>query len=290
MKVGITLPGLVPGTSGEQLLAWARKADEGPFSHVATGERLLWPGHDLMVTLAAAAAVTRRVRLISTVVVLPLHSPVAVAKQAATLDALSAGRFTLGVGIGGRDNDYRAVGVPFEKRHSRMEAQVNEMRRFFRGEPVAPDLDPIGPPTVQPGGPPILAGSIFPGAVRRVARWADGLSGWSLEPNAAVVAETWRILAEAWREHGRQGQPYRLAGFWFALGPDAEATLRAFVRRYMGYFGDDMAGATAATVRTCAPQAIRDALRQFEDIGTDEMTLVPVSNDINQLERVAELL
>jgi len=290
MKIGITLPGLVPGTSGEQLLAWARRADEGPFAHVATGERLLWPGHDLMVTLAAAAAVTRRVRLVATLVVLPLHSPVVVAKQAATLDALSGGRLTLGVGIGGRDNDYRALGVPYAKRHGRMEAQVAEMRRLFRGEPVGPGLEPVGPPAVQPGGPPILAGSIFPDAVRRVARWADGLCGWSLEPNAAVVAETWRLLDEAWQEAGRAGRPYRMSGFWFALGAEAEAMLGAFVRNYMGYFGDDMANATAATVRSWNAGAIKDALRQFEDIGTDEMTLVPVSSDIVQLERLAELL
>lgn len=290
MKVGITLPGLVPGVEGERLLEWARRADEGPFSHVATGERLLWPGHDLLITLAGAAAVTKRVRLISTVVVLPLHNTVLLAKQAATLDALSNGRLTLGVGIGGRDDDYRAVGTAFERRHSRMEAQVAEIRRLFRGEPAAEGLDALGPPPVQPGGPPILAGSIFPGAVRRVARWADGLSGWSLEPSAEVTAQTWRLLDEAWKDAGRSGAPYRLSGFWFALGPGAEDRLRRFVARYLGYFGDDLASATAAGVRTWSARAIGDALKAFEDIGTDEMTLVPVSDGIDQVDRLADLL
>lgn len=290
MKVGITLPGLVPGTTGEQLLDWARRADAGPFSHVATGERLLWPGHDLMVTLAGAAAVTRRVRLISTVVVLPLHSEITIAKQAATIDALSNGRFTLGVGIGGRDNDYRAVGVPFEKRHSRMEQQVAHIRRLFRGEALAPDLAPVGPPPVQPGGPPILAGSIFPAGVRRVARWADGLCGWSLQPSATTTRETWRLLDDAWQEAGRSGAPYRCSGFWFALGDGAEDLLRGFVKRYLDYFGDNMSGPSSASVKTWNAAAIKDALRTFADIGTDEMTLVPVSNDIAQLERVADLV
>jgi alkanesulfonate monooxygenase SsuD/methylene tetrahydromethanopterin reductase-like flavin-dependent oxidoreductase (luciferase family) len=290
MKIGITLPGLVPGTTGEQLLDWARRADAGPFSHVATGERLLWPGHDLMVTLAAAAAVTRRVRLISTGVVLPMHDAVAVAKQAATLDVLSGGRLTLGVGIGGRDDDYRALGRSFEKRHGRMEAQVAHLRSIFRGEGAGAGLAPVGPPPVQVGGPPILAGSIFPDAVRRVARWADGVTGWSLGPNAEAMAETWRILDEAWDEAGRAGRPYRLSGFWFALGNGAEETLRSFVQRYLSYFGDDLAHGTAVTVKTWNGQAITEALRAFAAIGTDEMTLVPVSNDPEQLDRLADLV
>lgn len=290
MKIGVTLPGLVPGTTGEVLLDWAARADAGPFAHLATGERLLWPGLDLMTTLAAAAAVTRRVRLIATVVVLPLHDAVEVAKQAATLDVLSGGRLTLGVGIGGRDDDFRATGRPYERRHARLEAQVAQMRALFRGEPAGPGLAPMGPPPVQPGGPPILAGSIFPAAIRRVARWADGLCGWSLGPNAEVQAETWRLLAEAWGEAGRAGQPHRMSGFWFALGDGAEEALRSFVGRYLAYFGDDMAGATAATMRTWRADAVAEALDRFEEIGTDELTLVPVGSGIDQLERLADVV
>ncbi len=290
MRVGITLPAMIPGTPGDQALTWARKADEGPFSSLAIGERLLWPGYDVMVTLAAAAAVTNRVRLVSTIVVMPLHSAIVVAKQAATIDVISNGRVTLGVGIGGRDDDFRAVGASFENRHAHMEEQVAAMRRLWRGEPALPGLDSVGPLPVQKGGPEVLVGSIFPAAVKRVARWADGLSAWSFEPNAAALRETFRLMEDAWRAAGRAGRPRLVAGFWYALGPGAEATLRTYVAKYLGYFGVEVALMTAHSVRTTNVNAVRDALRSFADAGVDEAIPVPVSADIDQLDRLADLV
>ena len=290
MRVGITLPSMIPGTAGDRALAWARKADEGPFSSLAIGERLLWPGHDVMVTLAAAAAVTKRVRLVSTIVVMPLHSAVVVAKQAATIDVISNGRVTLGVGIGGRDDDFRAVGASFENRHARMEEQVATMRRLWQGEPPLPGLDSVGPLPVQKGGPEILVGSIFPAAVKRVACWADGLSAWSFEPNAAALQESFRLMEDAWRAAGRAGRPRLVAGFWFALGPGAEETLRTYVGKYLGYFGVEVAHMTARSVRTTNRKTVRDALRAFADAGVDEAIPVPVSADIDQLDRLADLV
>jgi alkanesulfonate monooxygenase SsuD/methylene tetrahydromethanopterin reductase-like flavin-dependent oxidoreductase (luciferase family) len=290
MKIGITLPAMIPGTNADTVLEWARRADAGPFSSIALGERLLWPGYDLMVTLAAAAAVTRRVRIVSTVVVLPLHRAVVVAKQAASLDQLCAGRLTLGVGIGGRDDDFRAAGAAHAKRHQRMEEQVTLMRRIWRGEPPGPGLAHVGPRPVQSGGPEILAGSVFPDAVRRVARWADGLSAWSFEPNVPALAATYRIMTEAWRAAGRTGQPRFVAGFWYGLGTDAPDKVQRFVRRYLAYFGDDMARRTARSVKTTSPSAIADTLSALADIGTDEAIPVPVSGNLDQLERLGELV
>src|SRR6266481_6067491 len=116
MKIGMTLPTMVPELNRSLLLAWMRGIDQGPFSTLAAGERIAFPNQEMMVTMAAAAAVTERVRLAFTLVVLP------------------AGRVTVGIGVGGREEDYRAVGAPFTKRLGRMEEQVALLRRVWSGE------------------------------------------------------------------------------------------------------------------------------------------------------------
>ena len=145
-------------------------------------ERITYPSHDLTVELAGAAALTERVRLVSTIVILPAHDAVAVAKQMASVDVLSGGRLTVGVGVGGREHDYQAIGAPFDRRWQRMDEQVATMRRIWAGEPPFEGADPVGPPPVQPGGPPIIAGVMGPKAIARAAHWADGVDGaWTMD-------------------------------------------------------------------------------------------------------------
>ena len=118
--------------------------------------------------LAAAAALTERVRLWTTIVILPAHDAVDVAKQMASVDVLSDGRLTVGVGVGGREHDYRAVSARRStRRWQRMDDQVATMRRIWAGEPPFDGADPVGPPPVQPGGPPLVAGSMGPKAIAR---------------------------------------------------------------------------------------------------------------------------
>src|SRR5688572_17406859 len=120
MDVGISLPTMAAGYGPTTTVDWARAIDAGPYSSVSTGERISFDNPDWVVALAAAAAVTERVRVIANVVVLPLHHPAMVAKQVATLDVTSNGRVTLGVGVGGRGHDFRSVDAPYERRHARL--------------------------------------------------------------------------------------------------------------------------------------------------------------------------
>ena len=189
MDIGLTLPSFVPGADRADILEWCRRIDDGPFTSISVGERIAYPSHEIVATLAFAAAATERVRIVSTVAVLPIHDPVRLAKQMATIDVLSGGRLTVGVGVGGRDQDYAALGVPFERRFARVDEQVAIMQRVWAGEIVVEGLPPIGPTPVQPGGPPLLTAAMGP---RRSRAARSGRTGSPASTSARIPAVSTR--------------------------------------------------------------------------------------------------
>src|SRR4051794_3621191 len=144
MEISMTLPTMLPH-SRAQTLAWCREVDAGPWYGLAVPERITYTSHDWTVDLSAVAALTERVRLYTTIVILPAHDEVAVAKQLASIDVLSDGRLTVGVGVGGREHDYRAIGGPFGRRWQAMGEQVAGMGRVLAREPPVRGARPIGP-------------------------------------------------------------------------------------------------------------------------------------------------
>src|SRR5882757_7967440 len=124
MNVGLGLPISDP----EVLLDWARRADAGPFSSLGLLDRLVYDNPEPLVTLAALAGATERIRLQTEVLLAPIRETPLLAKQAATLDRLSGGRFTLGLGVGGRDDDYAAAGFDVHTRGRRFDAQMEQLR------------------------------------------------------------------------------------------------------------------------------------------------------------------
>jgi alkanesulfonate monooxygenase SsuD/methylene tetrahydromethanopterin reductase-like flavin-dependent oxidoreductase (luciferase family) len=284
VDIGVGLPSTIPGTPGETVIRWAQLADEGPFSSLSIIDRVVYPNQEPMAALAAAAAVTRRVRLMPSVLLATLREPVMLAKQAATVDVLSGGRLTLALGIGARPDDYQATGQPFRNRGRRLERTIETMRRIWRGEPLSDEVGPIGPRPVQPGGPPILIGANAEAAMARAARIADGFIGTpAVLGRAQEVAQ---FIRNAWREAGRSGTPSLKAAAYFALG-DVEKGA-AYLRDYYAFAGQGAEYVVQGMVTT--PEAVRQVIKVCEEAGFDEVCLWPTVADLDQLRRLAEIV
>src|SRR5260370_8620249 len=157
MDIGLGLPTQTPNVEGRTVLDWASRAEEAGFSSLGTVGRIVFPNCDDLIALTAAAAVTERIRLTTSVLIAPLHANVALlAKQTASLDRLSGGRLVLGVGTGGRDDDFIASGLPTAGRGRRLAEQIVELKRIWGGEERG-IAGPIGPPPARAGGPDPIA-------------------------------------------------------------------------------------------------------------------------------------
>lgn len=282
MQIGIGLPNMIPGTSAPTILEWAHRADAGPFSTLATLDRLVYPNYEALMTLAAAAGVTTRIRLMTTVLIAPLHNPTLLAKQAATLDALSSRRLTLGLGVGGREDDYEVAKESFHSRGSRFEEQLNLMRRAWAGESPLP----MGRPSIRAGRPQVLIGGRGEAALRRVAQWDGYIAGGG--NGAESAAQLYRLVEQAWQEAGRQGKPRLVCAVYFALGPDAHMRGDAYLQQYYAYMGPRAEQIAQRVVST--PEDLRSARDQYLAIGADELILWPCVADLDQLEVVVDAL
>ena len=285
MRIGIGLPNTIPGTRGADILEWARKADAGPFSSVATLDRLVYPNYEALITLAAVAGVTRRVRLMTSVLLAPLRNPGVLAKQAASIDALSEGRLTLGLGIGGREDDFAVANEPFHERGRRFERQLDLMRRAWAGEAPMEGVAPMGPKPVRKGGPEVLIGGYMPKAVQRAAQWDGYIAGGGTPDQAAQL---YGIVRQAWQEAGRQGTPRLVCPTYFGLGTNAKERIASYIGNYYAFMGPQ-AGQMASSLPS-TPEAVKDMMRRFEEIGADELILWPCIPDLDQVDRLAELI
>lgn len=286
MEIGIGLPNPVPGTAGTRLLEWARRAEERGFSGLATIDRVAYPNYDSLTTLAAAAGATARIGLMTNILLAPVYSPVLLAKTAASIDQISAGRLTLGLAPGGRPDDYAAAGRDFHTRGRDFDAGLDTVHRAWRGEPFAGTGKTLSPAPTNDGRVPILFGGTSDNAVRRVAEWGAGwtMGGGGPEMAAPLVE---RVRA-AWTEAGRDGEPRLAALVYYSLGEDAEDDSRAYLRDYYGFLGEFAEQVADGALRS--ESAIRDATRAFEDIGITELYLDPTTASLDQVDRLADVV
>src|SRR5277367_3416988 len=289
----MTMPVMEPDLDAEVLRDWAQAIDEGPFSSLCWGERMAFDNPETLTLMGALAAWTNRVRLVTTVMVPQLHDPVMLAKALATGDMLCGGRLTVGLGIGGRVEDYRAVGADQATQTMRgMAEAVAIMKRVWAREKITESVLPVGPAPVQAGGPPLLIGTIGSKTVRSAAAWADGLAGNTLDLDVAKQNELFDVARAAWAEAGKP-KPHLATSFWFALGSvdEARQQVHRHLRRYMNWIPVEYVDAVApSTGFAGSEEELVALLRKFEAVGTDEIQLIPTSSDLGQLPRVADVI
>lgn len=287
------MPVMEPDLDAPVLRAWARAIDDGPFSSLCWGERIAFDNPEAITLLGALAAWTDRIRLITTVLVPQLHDPVMLAKALATGDMLSGGRLTVGLGIGGRLEDYEAVGAdPATQTMRGLADSVAVMKRVWAGQKVTDSVVPVGPPPMQEDGPQLLVGTMGPKTVRSAASWADGLAGTTLDLDTSKQNALYDVARAAWAEAGRP-KPLLATSFWFALGDGdkARAQVHRHLRRYMNWIPAKYVDAMAPTTGWAGSEdELLSVLRKFADIGTDEVHLIPTSSDVDQVHRVAAII
>ncbi len=238
------------------------------------------PTPEVMVALARLGALSRRVRIGSSILLLPLYPPAIVAKQIADLDRATGGRVTLGVGIGGEyPAEFRACGIPIGERGPRTDEAIGLLRRYWTAEPVthagrfyAVEDARIHPAPAQPGGPPIIVAGRKPPAMRRAALLGDGWMPYlySARRYAASVETIHGIAAEAGRD---------LGGFeWFAFvfvnvdddGDRAREETAAFIG---STYRQDFSAMVSSVAVAGTPDEVTEQLQAFVDAGARHFIL-----------------
>jgi alkanesulfonate monooxygenase SsuD/methylene tetrahydromethanopterin reductase-like flavin-dependent oxidoreductase (luciferase family) len=274
MRIGVGLPTTTPGTDGALVLDWARRADAGPFSSVAVLDRVAYDSFEPFAALAAAAGATERVRLATMIAIGPLRPTALLAKQAASLHSLSRGRFTLGLALGARADDYEVSGVDGRGRGRKLSEQL----AYIRGEV---DADRVGPAR---NGIELLVGGGSGPAFARMARYADGYAHGGGPPRAFASAAS-RAVA-AWTDLGRPGKPVLWGQGYFTLD-DVERG-NDYLRDYYAFTGPFAERIVAANLTSA--RELKDFVRGYEEAGCDELVLFPTVSDLGQLERLEEAL
>ena len=286
MEIGIGLPNTVPDTEGRTLIDWAKHAEEAGFSTLGTIGRLVYPNYEELVALSAAAAVTSQIRLTTGVLLAPLYTNSALfAKQAASLDRLSGGRLVLGLGLGGREDDFAASGVSTQGRGKRLEEQIAMMKRVWSGEEFG-YAGAIGPPPARHGGPEIILGGASEATFRRVARLADGWIMGGGTPD--MFAQAAAGVDQAWQDAGRPGRPRKLTLAYFGLGPEARSQAEGYLLHYYGWLGEiaNMIAGGAAV----SPEMVKSYVAAFEASGCDEIIFVPTASRLDQISLLADAI
>jgi len=277
MEIGIALPNAIPGASGAELTEWARRAEARGFSTLGTIDRLVYDNYEPLVALAAAAAVTERIGLSTTVLLAPLRTnAVELAKQALSVNALSGGRLTLGVGLGAREDDYEVSGVELKGRGKRFDAQLDEVRAIWAGDEVGPALG---------RSPRLIVAGHADVSFARTARIGDGWIASGSGPEEA--AKGVEAVKAAWRGAGREGEPHIMALAYFSLGERAEQDVRDNLMHYYAWLGDEIAGMIAGGAAKDA-DTVKQYAAAYAGLGCDELVFCPSSSDPAQVDLLAD--
>jgi len=292
-NIGLAWVNPAPLTKPDNVINFAKKCEAMGCHSMWTIDRIAYDNLEPLTILAAAAGATQKIRLGTSVLLGNLRHPSHVAKIVATLDFISNGRVTLGLGFGSRETDYKAVEIPYEHRGSRAVEQVQLMKRlwtednvthkgrFFNVENIS-----IGPRPIQKPHPPIWTGGSAEAALKRAGTWADGfICGSSAIPDFPT---TWEKVSGYAKAAGRDPNKIAKAGLTFMAINDDQAkavkTVEDYVMRYYGRLRADVAN--TSLVGTSA--AIIDRIGDFLSKGLDTLIIGLADPDPRQLDLFGE--
>jgi alkanesulfonate monooxygenase SsuD/methylene tetrahydromethanopterin reductase-like flavin-dependent oxidoreductase (luciferase family) len=283
MRIGIGLPNTVLDLDGRTLLQWARRAEERGFSSLATIDRVAYPTYDSLTALTAAAAVTERIGVFPNILLAPAYNPVQLAKVSATLDQVAGGRLSLGLGVGGRPDDFQLAGQSFADRGRRFDEELELLHKAWAGEPVAGSAFPVAPSTVRGRIPLLIAGEARL-AAPRAARWQAGFTIGGAPPEMAAGAI--QEFRDAYAQAGGSGEPRVVCLAYFSLGEEhTEESLRN-LRTYYGFLGDFAEMIASGAAR--GPEAVKERAAAFAALGVDELIFDPTVADVDQVDLLAD--
>jgi alkanesulfonate monooxygenase SsuD/methylene tetrahydromethanopterin reductase-like flavin-dependent oxidoreductase (luciferase family) len=275
MDVGIGLPSTIRGATGAQIVEWAKRAEARGFSSLGTIDRIVYANYEPLTALAAAAAVTERIKLVTSILIAPLRvSGAMLAKQAASVDALSGGRLVLGVAVGGREDDFEVAGADFRSRGKAFDGMLAEWQEIWDGEAVGPAAHPS-----------VIIGGSSAAAFRRAAAHDGWIMGGGSPDNFREGAAK---LDAAWQAAGREGRPRTMALSYYALGDRAQEAAQAYLGDYYAFLGDyaQMVADSAAK----DPDTVKAYVQGFADAGCDELIFFPSDPDPDQVDLLADAL
>jgi len=282
VRIGLGLPNSALDIDrGGIFLEIAHRAEDLGFASLATIGRVAYPTYEELVVLAAAAGATSRIGLLTDVLLGPTREPVLLAKQAATLDQISGGRFVLGVGVGGREDDFTITGLGFKDRGRRWDRNLELMHRAWRGEPLPGTDHPVSPRPTNGESVPILFGGRAERMLARLVTYGIGYTQGGGTPESLVEMKA--RVDEAWRGAGRQGRPEYRALTYFALGEESLAGAEHSLREYYGPYGDRV---WAGVARDSAQ--VRERMQAYEAVGCDELIFTMTAPAVEEAERLAE--
>jgi alkanesulfonate monooxygenase SsuD/methylene tetrahydromethanopterin reductase-like flavin-dependent oxidoreductase (luciferase family) len=285
MKLGIGLPNTMTYETDRRLmLDWARLADDAGFHELGTIDKPNYDSWDPLATLAGVAGVTERIRLATTILQLPPRNEVLVAKQAATIDQLSGGRLDLGLGQGGREDDFQVFDAEFSGRGERFERQVARVREIWQNARESDrDHGVLGPPPVQTPGPPIWVGALQPKAIERAVRNGDGFIFGTA--GSEVMAQYAPGIREAFSANGKPAAT--IAGLaYVALGEDAQKALDEATHHVLRYYGQ-LWTEPANLIHHGPPAKIAEEVAAYAG-AIDVLILFPEIPQLDQVEQLAE--
>jgi alkanesulfonate monooxygenase SsuD/methylene tetrahydromethanopterin reductase-like flavin-dependent oxidoreductase (luciferase family) len=285
MRVGVWMPTAMPfGLERSFFLDWVRLADHAGFDTLSTLDRPNYDMWDPLTSLAAAAAVTERIRLATTTLPLPNRNEVLVAKQAAVIDRVSGGRLTLGVSLGSRPDDYQVFGATTEHRVTRFRQQVATLRRVW-AEARQSDREHgvLGPPPVQDPGPPIWIGALTERGRQRAVELADGfIFGGAARPS--TIGPAVASMRPQVAERGKTGLSFNAVAYIAIGGQHEFAEAVAHHERYYPVLPVPVEQA----IHHGPIEQIKDVVAEYAACDLDLLVLMPEVRSLRQLELLSE--